>query len=78
MSMTGSDRRRLEELRSLYQQMNEVEMPASMRNELDQIARQLLTAAECVDKILDGITSAMSLLLDVYEYVKKLPAADDG
>jgi hypothetical protein len=78
MSLTGSDRRRLDELRSLHQQMMEVEMPAAMRSELDQIAGQLIGAAERVDKIFDAIVAAMGLLLDIYAYVKTHPAADDG
>jgi hypothetical protein len=78
MSDAGSDRRRLDELQSLYRQIREVEMPPSVQSELDQLGQLLITATERADKILDGIASAMSLLLDIYDYIKTLPAADDG
>jgi len=78
MSTTGGDRRRLEELRCLYRQMREVDMPVAMQNELDQVAGQLIAAAECADRILEGIAAAMSLLLEICGALKKRSAPDDG
>jgi hypothetical protein len=77
MSMS-SDRQRLEDLRCLYRRVKEIDMPAAMKQEIDHISGQFFAATAGVDKVFMALDAAVSLLLDIYAYVKTLPAADDG
>jgi hypothetical protein len=77
MSMS-SDRQRLEDLRCLYRRIKEIDMPTAMKQEVDHISGQLFAAAAGVDKVFAAVDRGVSLLLDIYAYVKTLPAADDG
>ena len=78
MSLIRSDPRRLKELRRLYQQMTEIEMPAGIASEVDMVSEQCIGAAIWVDRLLDRIGGLFALLVEIYAYVKTLPAADDG
>jgi hypothetical protein len=78
MSLMRSDPRRLKELRRLYQQMTEIEMPAGIASEVGKVSEQCIGAAMWVDRLLDRIGDLLALLVEIYAYVKTLPAADDG
>jgi hypothetical protein len=78
MSLMRSDPRRLKELRRLYRDMTEIEMPASIASEVDKVSEQCVGAAMWADKLLDRIGNLFALLVEIYAYVKTLPAADDG
>ena len=78
MSLMRSDPRRLKELRRLYQNMTEIEMPASIASEVDRVSEQCIDAALWVDRLLDRVGDLLCFLVEIYAYVKTLPAADDG
>jgi hypothetical protein len=58
--------------------MTDIEMPAGIASEVDKVSEQCIGAAIWVDRLLDRIGNLLSLLVEIYAYVKTLPAADDG
>jgi hypothetical protein len=78
MSRIDGDRRRLEDLRQLYEVMSDMEMPASTRLELETHRERLIGAARCADDIIGFVERIVGALADIYARLKRRPATGDG